>query len=108
MDITKMTGCFEDEHYKVYYLNGVLHREDGPAVDTIAQQGWFINGKRHREDGPAFIKQDGQRHWFLNDEEVTWQEVYHNAKTAEQKVSILIHASADPSNLDDILSLTTC
>jgi hypothetical protein len=107
MDTTKMTVCFEGEHYKFYYLNGEPHREDGPAIETDIQQCWFINGKRHREDGPAVIKLGGQRGWFLNDEEVSWQEVYHNAKTAEQKVNILIHASADPSNLDDIIALTT-
>lgn len=40
-----------------YRLNGLVHREDGPArisaMDDIKQ--WFINGKLHRDDGPAVI-----------------------------------------------------
>jgi len=50
-----------------WYLNGRLHREDGPAV--IRHDGikyWFLNGKRHREDGPALIRADGSKEWWLN------------------------------------------
>lgn len=35
-----------------YYKQGLLHRDDGPAVEGINKV-WFVNGKRHREDGPA-------------------------------------------------------
>lgn len=40
----------------MYTLNGVPHREDGPAV--IYKDGtihYFKNGKKHRTDGPATI-----------------------------------------------------
>jgi hypothetical protein len=50
-----------------WYLNGKCHREDGPAI--IRQNGtkeWYINGKHHREDGPAIIYPDGTQEWFLN------------------------------------------
>ena len=49
-----------------WYLDGNLHREDGPAViypDGI--QRWYLNGKLHREDGPAVIYPDGYKEWWL-------------------------------------------
>ena len=37
-----------------WYFNGVLHREDGPAVEyDNGDTSWFQNGVLHREDGPA-------------------------------------------------------
>ena len=39
---------------KRWYLNGVVHREDGPAVIIPGSiEYWFRNGNIHREDGPA-------------------------------------------------------
>ena len=43
-----------------YYLNGNLHRKDGPALveyddGNIKFEEYYINGELHREDGPAFI-----------------------------------------------------
>ena len=79
---------------KWWYLNGKLHREDGPAVEQLdghkewwlngkrqREEGpaverpdgtkvWYLNGKFHREDGPAYENPDGTKRWFLNDEEV--------------------------------------
>jgi hypothetical protein len=35
---------------KVWYLNGKLHREDGPAVEsTDGSKAWYLHGERHRE-----------------------------------------------------------
>jgi hypothetical protein len=49
------------------YLNGLLHREDGPAiVFPNGTQAWFLNGKHHREDGPAVIWPDGTQGWWIN------------------------------------------
>jgi hypothetical protein len=51
-----------------WFLNGKVHREDGPAVIGLnGTQSWCRNGKRHREDGPAYIRADGTQHWHLND-----------------------------------------
>jgi (2Fe-2S) ferredoxin len=55
-----------------WYMNGKLHREDGPAViDPYGTQVWLLNGKRHREDGPAVIYTDGSQYWYMNDKEIT-------------------------------------
>src|ERR1700691_3594237 len=55
-----------------YFLNGERHREDGPAI--IWKDGtieYYLNGKRHREDGPAIIYSDGRMYYFLNDKNIT-------------------------------------
>ena len=56
-----------DEHgTKRWYINGKLHREDGPAVEwTDGEKQWFINGKFHREDGPA-VEYSGTKQWYKN------------------------------------------
>ena len=56
---------------KEWYLNGKLHREDGPAIEnTNGNKYWYLNGKRHREDGPVVERANGTKEWYLNDEEV--------------------------------------
>ena len=53
---------------KRWFLNGKLHREDGPAVEwSNGSKRWFLNGKYHREDGPACEYADGEKVWYLND-----------------------------------------
>ena len=54
---------------KEYYNNeGLLHREDGPAV--IYKNGpkcWYLNGKRHRIDGPAIERPNSiNNNWFYH------------------------------------------
>jgi len=50
-----------------WYVDGQLHREDGPAVECASgERRWYLNGKRHREDGPAIERPDGTKVWFKN------------------------------------------
>jgi len=52
---------------KQWYLNGILHREDGPAMEYAdGTKYWYRNGKRHREDGPGIEYADGTKYWYLN------------------------------------------
>ena len=54
---------------------------------------WFLNGKLHREDGPAIEYPNGSKEWFLNDEEVTWQQLFRNANgDLEKECRILTYA----------------
>ena len=56
-------------HYvtKEWYLNGKLHREDGPAIEELdGHKEWWISGKLHREDGPAIERPDGSEEWWKN------------------------------------------
>ena len=62
--------------YKEWYLNGKLHRKNGPAVDFgNGHKEWYLNGKLHREDGPAIEYSDGRKGWYLNGEKVTEETV---------------------------------
>lgn len=82
-----------------YYLNGALHRLDGPAV--IHESGkleYYKNGKRHRDDGPALIYPGGEsEHYYIrgvrhrtDGPSATWKDGY-----VEYRVKGLLHR--DPS-----------
>ena len=60
---------------KEWWLNGKLHREDGPAIeDADGDRSWWLNDKRHREDGPAIEYAEGDKEWHLNGKKVTEEE----------------------------------
>ena len=60
---------------KSWWLNGKLHREDGPAYEEAnGYKSWWLNDKRHREDGPAIEYAEGDKEWHLNGREVTEEE----------------------------------
>ncbi|MBL1437507.1 MAG: hypothetical protein COB08_015060 [Rhodobacteraceae bacterium] len=52
------TGKIVEEKY---YVNGQLHRKDGPAERSFSVTGvvemecWYLNGEEHREDGPDTV-----------------------------------------------------
>lgn len=51
---------------KRYYLNGELHRTDGPAIeqeDTKYKE-WLQYGIHHRIGGPAIEYTDGTKIWY--------------------------------------------
>ena len=60
-----------------YWLDGQLHREDGPAVFKHDFIMWFRNGVRHREDGPAIEVNSGKygygfyKEWWFQGEKVS-------------------------------------
>ena len=57
---------------KEWYINDLLHREDGPAIDCKdGTKFWFVHGVQHRLDGPAIIWADGVKEWCVNDIEIT-------------------------------------
>jgi hypothetical protein len=60
---------------KSWWLNGKLHREDGPAVEYASgDKEWYLKGKRHREDGPAVESVNGDKRWYLNGKHMTEEE----------------------------------
>ena len=67
---------------KAWYLDGKRHRQDGPALEWAdsGNKYWYLNDKRHRADGPAIEYADGDKSWYLNDEELTESEF--NKRTA--------------------------
>lgn len=57
----------EASNNKRWYRKGLLHRDDGPAVELPdGTKEWWVNGKRHRDDGPAMICANGSRSWWQN------------------------------------------
>jgi hypothetical protein len=61
--------CTVDEWgTKRWFLNGILHRENGPAIERASgTKEWLLHGKHHREDGPAVEHANGYKEWSLND-----------------------------------------
>ena len=52
---------------KEWYLNGKLHRVNGPAVEwSDGAKQWYVNGKLHRADGPAIENINGAKDWYLD------------------------------------------
>jgi hypothetical protein len=66
---TMKNGLHIDEHgNKCWYLNGKLHRQDGPALEWAnGTKAWYLRGKCHRQDGPAVERADGTKYWYLDD-----------------------------------------
>ena len=62
------TGCLIDKDKDIFWFkNGLLHREDGPAVEWAdGSKNWHKHGKYHREDGPAVEWANGYKEWWLN------------------------------------------
>jgi hypothetical protein len=53
---------------KEWYLDGKLHRIDGPAYEDVdGSKFWYVDDKLHRVDGPAIECADGTKLWYLND-----------------------------------------
>src|SRR5690606_7899265 len=61
-----MDGLYIDEFGdKKWYKNKLLHREDGPAIETVnGNQYWYLNGMLHRKDGPAIEYANGTKYWY--------------------------------------------
>ncbi len=54
--------------YIEYSVEGKLHREDGPAIESLnGDKEWWINGEFHRDDDlPAVEFADGDKEWYLH------------------------------------------
>jgi hypothetical protein len=74
-------------------LNGERHRSDGPAYERAdGRKEWCLNGKRHRTDGPAIEWTGGSKEWWLNGKQVSWRDVFRQAKDPETELRILLAA----------------
>lgn len=59
-------GMYSEYGNTLWYKNGTLHREDGPAiVYSNGNESWWLDGKRHRLNGPA-ISQMHFQEWWIN------------------------------------------
>ena len=57
---------------KFWWVNGKLHRTDGPGIECIdGSKCWYLNGQRHRADGAAVEYADGSKGWWLNNKQLS-------------------------------------
>lgn len=51
---------------KYWYLNGNIHRKNGPAMELPSGTTiWYLDGKYHRVNGPAVEYTNGVKRWYL-------------------------------------------
>ena len=74
---------------KKWHFAGVLHREDGPAIEKVnGDKYWWFNGKLHREDGPAAEYINGAKLWYLDGKRLT-KEAWFEMLPEELKIKAL-------------------
>lgn len=51
---------------RVWYRDGIIHRDDGPALTTrFGKKFWYRDGSYHRDDGPAITDdRNGAKYWY--------------------------------------------
>jgi len=73
---------------KKWYVNGLLHREDGPAIELLnGDKKWYVNGLLYREDGPAIERANGDKEWYVHGikyTEAEFKDVINNLKTRSE------------------------
>ena len=74
---------------KYWYLDGKLHREDGPAIEYAnGDKYWYLDGKPHREDGPAIEYATGEKYWFLDGTSYNEQEFNEKMNPSAKELSV--------------------
>jgi hypothetical protein len=73
-----------------------MSKQPKMQVLTDGSKVWWLNGKLHRTDGPAIERADGRKEWWLNGDLVSWQEVYRQANDPEIELRILSYALTIP------------
>jgi hypothetical protein len=76
---------------KMWYINGNLHRSDGPAVELAnGTKMWFHNGQIHRSDGPAIEEADGTKSWWINGKEYSFTDYCIELKLSKEQICELV------------------
>jgi hypothetical protein len=67
MDRLKCDITIDENGIERWYLNGELHRTDGPAlIYPDGTQKWYRKGHLHRIGGPAVIWAGGGKDWWVD------------------------------------------
>ena len=72
-----------------------------PTMEEVWANGdksWYLNGKLHREDGPAREYASGDKSWYLNGEELTEEEVMGIAKWVLAEEGVRVDNTEDNVN----------
>lgn len=63
------TGIVQFPREKIWYKDGLQHRDDGPAIESNdGSLEWRFNNMTHRINGPAYIDSEGNKWWCQNGE----------------------------------------
>ena len=64
-----INGSFKfDDGDVVWYKDGLIHREDGPAIEYAdGHKSWHKNGVHNRDDGHAIEFPNGDKEWWKED-----------------------------------------
>lgn len=90
-EVVDVSKPFKLEYADQYPRDGIVyyntdlqkHREDGPAMELPDGQIWYKNGLIHREDGPAWIE-NGQSKYYLNDKHLKKSDFESLLKTKDE------------------------
>lgn len=78
---------------KWLYNDVLVHRTDGPAWtfndSNGCQEYWFLNGEIHRDDGPAVLSNEGI-YFYLNGNHISIRKFIEIKKIAEEESSLMI------------------
>ena len=67
-----------------------LHNENGPAVIyPSGEKAFFIDGIKHRADGPAVIKKD-EVEWWYNGKRVNFKQLCKEANISAEKAQDIL------------------
>ena len=79
--LEQYNGVYDVDDYGIlYYLNGNLHREDGPAAEYISGiKYWYINGKIHNLNGPACEWYDNIKFYYIEGKQYDTKEEFEAA-----------------------------
>ena len=73
------TGVVKDKDVIAHYVNGELHRDNGPAVEWASgSKEWWFNGEYHRVDGPAMELANGRKEWLFHGKHYGSNDAYTN------------------------------
>ena len=87
---SKYTGIVTVENCKMWYVDGKLHREDGPAFEAgNGSKEWYIDDLRHREDGPAIEWSDGTVIWCYKNVFYTFDEWCSVCQKTDEEAIVL-------------------
>ena len=79
-----------DEEFSIWETEeGLIHREDGPAVEfDSGTKYWLVNGLLHRLDGPAVELDSGHKEWWIEGRKYSDLE-YFETLNADKQIDYL-------------------
>lgn len=58
-------------------------------ADSYGNKFWYLNGKLHREDGPAIERANGEKYWCINGKQLTEEEFNNRQASCHGKEVVI-------------------